>query len=491
MAKILFLIQREEIDSCRDVMPKILFPVETAFAAALLEHNGHETECLDLNLAPRDSDWKESLAAKLTAFQPDMVVSAPQTLTFLVRENREETREAFALAKSLLPDAFTVYTGPFATSYPDLAMADPAPDALVLGEYDEPLLAIANQLGAGMPVNADAVLLAGQEPASATPFVNTNLDGLPFPAYERFDLARYFEHRGEGNLRYAEMSHRYTHYTTSRGCPCRCCFCNVAYLRGGRRYRTRSVPQVLDDLERLVREFGVEEVHLLDENPTLNRRRTRELCRGMIERKLNLRWMGCAGVSVYSLDDETLALLKESGCYRLHLAFESGDQDVLKNIVKKPLDLGHGRQVLSMARELDFEVVGYFLIGLPGETKEQIHRTLDLARDPRFDYVTISIATPQAGTELARMCREQGLLKKDDVLADLSRRSTGVYETGQFSRQELEFYRWHEWDQINFATPEKFAKACRMLGVSPEHLTQMRVSTEANYRARWEDTGRP
>ncbi|OGR38376.1 MAG: hypothetical protein A2051_07450 [Desulfovibrionales bacterium GWA2_65_9] len=493
MAKVLFIIQREELVSCRDVMAKILFPVETAFAAALLEQHGHETDCFDLYLAAPGAAWKDELADRLRAFKPDLVVSAPQTLTFLVRESREETREAFALAKGLLPGVTTVYTGPFATSYPAEAFAEVGPDALVRGEYDVPLLAIATQVAAGTLATDAAqeggVVLAGQDPAKVQPYVNKDLDALPFPAYARFGLERYFDHRGEGNLRYAEMSRRYTHYTTSRGCPCQCCFCNVAFLRGGRLYRTRSVANVLDDLERLVREFGVEEVHLLDENPTLNRRRTRELCQGIIDRKLNLRWMGCAGVSVYSLDRETLELLKASGCYRLHLAFESGDQDVLKNIVKKPVDLVHGREVLGIARELDFEIVGYFVIGLPGETKVQIGRTLELARDPRFDYVTISIATPQAGTELERMCKEQGLVDKDAVLADLSRRSTGVYETAQFTQQELESFRWREWDQINFGTPAKVAKACRMLGVSPERLAEMRESTAANYRARWGDEG--
>lgn len=485
MAKVFFIIQREEIVSSRDVMAKILFPVETAFAAALLEENGHPTQCLDLYLAAPGEAWKDDLAKRLLDFQPDMVVSAPQTLTFLVRECRDDTRQAFALAKKLLPGVTTVYTGPFATSYPAEAFAELAPDALVRGEYDVPLLELANQVQAGALTGGGSAVLAGQNPLAVQPFVNKNLDALPFPAYERFGIEGYFDHRGEGNLRYAETSRRYTHYTTSRGCPCQCCFCNVSFLRGGRLYRKRSVENVLNDLERLARDFGVEEVHLLDENPTLNRRRTRELCQGIIDRKLNIRWMGCAGVSVYSLDRETLGLLKKSGCYRLHLAFESGDQDVLKNIVKKPVDLVHGREVLSIAREMDFEIVGYFVIGLPGETKVQIARTLELARDPRFDYVTISIATPQAGTELERMCKEQGLVEQNAVLADLSRRSTGVYDTVQFTQQELETFRWREWDQINFGTPAKVAKACRMLGVGPERLAEMRQSTAANYHERW------
>lgn len=485
MAKVLFVIQREDLDGGRNVMAKVLFPVETAFAVALLEQNGHQTDCLDLYLVPPGEAWRDVLAAKIAAFRPDIVVSAPQTLTFLVRESRAETRETFAMAKRLLPGVTTVYTGPFATSYPDGALTDLSPDVLVLGEYDMPLLAIAAQVDAGGVIGGESLVLSGQNPAEAKPFVNNDLDALPFPAYARLGLEQYFDHRGEGNLRYAEMSRRYTHYATSRGCPYRCCFCNVAFLRGGRRYRTRSVERVLDDLERLAREFGIEEVHLLDENPTLSRRRTRALCRGMIERKLNLRWMGCAGISVYSLDRETLTLLKAAGCYRLHLAFESGDQDVLKNIIKKPVNLTHGCEILSIARELNFEIVGYFVIGLPGETREQIGRTLELARDQRFDYVTISIATPQAGTELERMCKEQGLVEQDAMLADLSRRSTGVYETAQFKLRDLEYIRWREWDAINFSTPEKVAKACRLLGVAPERLAAMRESTAANYRARW------
>lgn len=483
--RILFVIQREFIDAGRSVQRKVLFPIETAFAASFIQQAGHEISCLDLNLL--DDTWKDTLTATLRAFSPQVIVSAPQTLTFLIREDHASTKEAFRLARALEPGIVTVYCGPFSTSYPELAWEETGADFLVRGEYDIPLRDLLDTLEKKLPVSGiSGVVPFGSDSADIAPVVTADLDQLPFPAYEAFGYERYFAHRGEGNLRYAEKSARYTHYQSSRGCPCNCCFCNVAFLRSGKRFRRRAVNLVLDDLERLVKNHGIQEVHFLDENLTLNKKRTMALCQGMLDRGLDLHWFGSAGISVYSLDREVLEIMRKAGCYRLHLAFESGSQEVLKNIIDKPVNLKKAVDILETAAGLGFENIGYFVIGLPGETAAQIRQTVELASHPCFDYVTLSIATPQAGTRLEKMCKEHGLVPEDTCLADISRRSTGVYETADFTRLDLETIRSKQWDAINFHSPEKRATACRLMGISAEQLEQIRQDTRESFRERWE-----
>jgi len=485
--RVLFVIQREFIEPGRSVQRKVLFPIETAFAAAFVQKDGHEIRSLDLNLL--DDAWPGTLRGCLLDFSPEVIVSAPQTLTFLVREDHASTKEAFALAREILPGIVSVYCGPFSTSYPELALAETGAEFIIRGEYDLPLAELLARLRDKLPLSGiDGLVAQGTDPAGIAPVVTRDLDQLPFPAYEAFGYQDYFAHRGEGNLRYAEKSARYTHYQTSRGCPCNCCFCNVSFLRSGKLFRRRSVELVLDDLERLVKLHGIEEVHFLDENLTLNKKRTVALCQGMIDRGLHLRWFGSAGISVYSLDREVLELMRKAGCYRLHLAFESGSQEVLDTIIDKPVNLEKAVDILEAAAELGFENIGYFVIGLPGETAAQISQTVSLASHPCFDYVTLSIATPQAGTRLEKMCKEHGLVPEGQCLADISRRSTGVYETADFTRLDLETIRFKQWDSINFHSPGKRSKACRLMGISPQRLERIRQDTRESFVARWERT---
>jgi len=105
--RVLFLIQREFIDPGRSVQRKVLFPIETAFAASFLQKAGHEVSCLDLNLL--DDAWKGTLAQTIRTVSPQVIVSAPQTLTFLIREDHASTKEAFRVARDLVPGIVTIY----------------------------------------------------------------------------------------------------------------------------------------------------------------------------------------------------------------------------------------------------------------------------------------------------------------------------------------------------------------------------------------------
>ncbi|HOC92651.1 MAG TPA: B12-binding domain-containing radical SAM protein [bacterium] len=488
MAKVMFLIQREDLDPSRAVMRKVLFPIETAFAAALLKSKGHEVGAFDLNLMEEGDSWLRRFRGALEGFSPDIVVSAPQTLTFLIRENIGETAAAFSVAKSVDASIKTVYCGQAATSYPGKAFSEARPDYLIRGEYEEPLAAFAERADvSGSFENIPGLASGIVEAEAIPPRPSVFFGSLPFPAYEEFEYEKYFDFRGKGNIRHAEHSRRHTHYLTSRGCSARCCFCNVSYLRGSRVHQVRPVVSVLDDLERITLELGVQEIHFLDENMTLSRKRTLEICRGIAERRLDFKWIPSGGLSVYSLNRQILENLKASGCYRLNLAIESGSQDALKNIIRKPVNLKKAAEVVRIARELDFEIICFFVIGFPGETRAQIEETLSLAANPDFDYVTISIATPQAGTELEKICEKDGLIEKGRMLADISKRSTGVFSTDQFSLYELEEIRWKKWDEINFSTEKRILKIQKMMGVSLEELNEIRERTRTNFLSRWRD----
>lgn len=486
MAKIIFIIQREERDNLRRVLPKIIFPIETAFAASLVCSFNHDIMSFDLNLMGEDNGWVKKFKKMLRTFKPDFIVSAPQSLTFLIKENIQESISIFQYAKDNNSNTKTIYCGQFATSYPEDALKRTSADFIIRGEYEEALIELINSLeSGGIPSNITGVM--GTNDTILSSIASSNLFAeLPFPAYNEFNFEQYFQFPGNGNVRYAKHSHQYTHYLTSRGCPSQCCFCNVSYLRGSRKYKTRPVQTVLDDLEKITGELGIKEIHFLDENITLNRKRTIEICDGIIRRGIKFKWIASSGMSIYSLDELVLEKLKESGCYRLNLAIESGSQEVLTNIIHKPINLSKATEILKIARRLEFEIIGFFIIGLPGESKEQINKTLKFAASSYFDYVTFSIATPQAGTALEKLCIEKGLLKETQPLYGISKRSTGVFSTEQFSSFDLEKIRWKCWDNINFKTHKRRDTICKMMGVSEKELKGIREYTAQQFHLRWQ-----
>lgn len=486
MAKIVFIIQREALSSLRSIQPKIFFPIEAAAAGAVLIKNGHQVRCLDLNLIPRLKDPKKELIKICRNFKPDFVVSAPQMLTFLITEDYRDTARLFRAIRAYPKKIKTIYCGAFATSYPRKAVEEVNPDYLIRGEFEIVLGDLIEKLVKKIDISCLKGVMASLDNNGAAEISTINdLDLMPLPAYDEFDHKKYFKYPGRGNLRFPEHSLQYTIYQTSRGCTAGCCFCNVSFLRGGRRYRVRSLPKVLDDLTVLVKEKGIKEIHFLDENLTLNKRRVIELCKGIKERGLSFNWIASGGMSVYTLDREVLMHMYEAGCYRLNLAFESGSQDVLKSIIKKPVLLERDIKTADIAKKMGFEIIGYFVIGLPGETYSQIKETIKLAENPLFDYVTISIATPQEGTRLQELCAAGGLIKNNKGLFDASRRSEAVYSTSEFSAYDLEKIRYQEWDRINFSSGARKNKIAAMMGLSKEGLEGLRKKTALDFKKRW------
>ena len=185
------------------------------------------------------------------------------------------------------------------------------------------------------------------------------------------------------------------------------------YKRQGRRWRARSAENVLAELEELKERYKVEEIKFEDDNLTANKNRAKEIFKGMIERRLNLKWNTPNGIAVWTLDEEMLELMKESGCYEITVAVESGDEEVLKKIVKKPVDLKRTQEMVKIIKKLGIETSGYFIIGFPGETRQQIMNTINYARSLELDRCYIFIFTPLPGTPLAQLAFEKELLKSD------------------------------------------------------------------------------
>ena len=197
----------------------------------------------------------------------------------------------------------------------------------------------------------------------------------------------------------------------TRGCPCPCTFCSV-HLTNGDRIRSRSLPHVLAEWELLQRDFGVKEFHIEDDNFTSRRSFVQDFCREIITRRWRISWTCPNGVRLDTLDETTLRLMRASGCYVLSVGIESGSDRVLK-IMQKHLTTETIREKVGLIRRCGIAVSGFFLIGYPGEPRQELLRTFSFSRSLPLDRATYSFFQPFPGSILAASLPPIDLVRED------------------------------------------------------------------------------
>jgi hopanoid biosynthesis associated radical SAM protein HpnJ len=242
----------------------------------------------------------------------------------------------------------------------------------------------------------------GKVAHNASRMLLEDMDSLPFvtPVYKR-DLRP--ENYSIGYLR-----HPYLSLYTGRGCRSRCTFCLWPQTVGGHRYRTRSVPNVLDEAALAARIFPqVKELFFDDDTFTDDRPRAEAIARGLA--RLGITWSCNAKANV---PRETLQVMKDNGLRLVVVGYESGNQQILNN-VKKGLRADRARRFARDCHDLGITMHGTFILGLPGETKETIEETIRYAKEVNPHTIQVSVAAPYPGTEMYQRAKDSGWLPED------------------------------------------------------------------------------
>jgi radical SAM superfamily enzyme YgiQ (UPF0313 family) len=292
--------------------------------------------------------------------------------------------------------------GPHLCLYPEECLADPAIDAGVIGEGERTLIEILQRVErseslAGMPgVVArigDRIELGDQrEPIE-------NLDDLPLPALDLLPMNRYHG---------LTIAQPFVSMITSRGCPFRCRYCSQIFVGG--KHREHSPDRVLNEIARAVNDFGAKEIVFFDETFTMRRDRVIEICNGILERGIRVRWN--VRTRFDRIDEELLAKMHEAGCHSVHLGVESGSERVQK-LMNKNLNLSKLKPALEAAKRIGIESRGYFMIGFPGETLDEMEQSIRLATELPLDWASFTITFPAAGTEIFEQGVQAGLFDEN------------------------------------------------------------------------------
>lgn len=385
--------------------------------------------------------------------------------------------------REAMPEAIIVLGGQYCTLLPEVAFKDPNIDYLILaeGEYRFKQLLEVIESGKGIEkLDGVAYRDNGENIIIKQTSYISDLDAIPFPAYELIDFKKYSMKHNKYSLYNDARYLPYGIMLSSRGCPFNCAFC-CAKEFSGKACRMRSAENVLAEIDYLVTEYGVKEIIFLDDNLMVNRKRINTILNGIIERNYGLHWKA-TNVPTFALDAELLQLMRDSGCYQITLPIESGNQYVLDNIIHKPLKLNKALEIISKAKELDFEIGCLFVIGMPGETYDQILETINFADKIDVDWVVFSIATPLPKTEVYEISKAKGYLPDDFDYSDFKffGLGKGAITTEEFTPNQLEMLRAIEWDRINFKTEKKKQKIALMNSITMLELENWRLSTRNN-----------
>lgn len=345
-----------------------------AYLSANLKKAGIEHDILELALY---KDWKTKLGPYLQKYSLigiSATTGEMRTVEVLVD-----------FIKELNPGCTVLLGGIHATLYPKETLTEYKKiDYCLRGEGEETLIDFLTKDRVGVK---GLCCRDGNSMHIGEVQLLPDLNDRPFPSYDKFELDKYYD---------SSSFSRTVHVLTSRGCPYACTYCSKGL---GNRFRPRTPEDVVAEMEYLKATYNVRKIRVADDNFSFDLGRAKKICNLMIERKLNVTWINAGGLRVDKVDDELLHLMKISGCIGVGLGIESVSDRILKEY-KKGTNIDKVTSAINMVKKYGMEVGGFFLIGAPGDTREEIYKQLDYAKKMKLDNAYWSNLIPFPGTEI-------------------------------------------------------------------------------------------
>jgi anaerobic magnesium-protoporphyrin IX monomethyl ester cyclase len=376
-------------------MPGKLPPLGLAYVAAALEKAGFQAEILDnYNLKKPIEQVKQ----EIKKLEPEIVGITCGSVTY---RRCIETAQA---VKEVLPSCKVVVGGWQPTYMPESLLEYPEIDYLVMGEGEQAMVKVANSLAKGedksliAKIPGIAYMNKGKIVKSPPTFMQ-DLDQIPFPARHLLPMPIY-----DRIIPYLDASPVDT-MNVIRGCPYNCAYCETKKLWGPT-CRAFSPTRIIAEIEHLVQNFGSKGVYFVGDNFTINKKRTVELCNLMKKEKLDIKWV--CDTRVDQVSRELLREMKDAGCQTIWFGVESGSARILEKLNKK-ITMEQISHAFKLCKEQGIQIACSFMVGIPGETVDDMNATFNFARklDPDWCQFNTYVAVP--GSRLYDEIMENGL----------------------------------------------------------------------------------
>lgn len=375
-------------------------PLGLGYIGAVLKSLGYEVRILDME--PLGIDFQD-LPGVIKRLSPRLVGVSFMTSQY------GYAMKCFAASRSGAPSAVTVAGGVHTSALPIDVMKNADIDFAVVGEGEDTLSKLAGSLEGGPSEWGKIPGLVYRN--NGEPVINPPrtlleaLDGIPMPLWEELGRAKYTD-IPTGLGKEVEVFP----LITGRGCPNKCNFCASSVVFH-RRLRTRSPENVFQEMEVLHDRFGARHFNFLDDTLTIKRNNVMRLCEMIIKAGWNTEWRCTARVD--TIDLELLKMMKRAGCRMVTYGVESGDPQILRNVMKR-IDLDQVKEAFRLTREAGLQSMGLFMVGNLGETKVSVQKTIDFIKELEADFVSCSILIPYPGTEIYEIAKARGWIRESD-----------------------------------------------------------------------------
>lgn len=434
-------------------------PIGIAYIAAVLERKDIECRIIDAFVHRL---LHSEIVRQIRAFKPDLIGITSNIVT------ARAAVELGSVLRKKFPGTMIVFGGPYATAEDGFVLKKTGANAVVRGEGELTIAELVDRPSRLSEIKGISYRRGIAIKRTPPRDLIEDLDSIPFPAYHLLPDFRLYKSRSRKTPIGWLLS--------TRGCPYGCIYCNKNIF--GRRFRQRSTANVLTEIELLVGRYGVKQIDVLDDNFTLDIGRAERVFDEIIRRRIRVLINFQNGIRADRLTPELVRKMKLAGVYKTGIGIESGDPEIQK-IIKKSLMLEKVKAAIRMLRKEKIIVIGFFMIGIPGETGDAIQKTIDFAREVNPHIANFSVVVPLPQTEMFEMVKKNGrFLKTMDEGS-----STGFY-SDNFS---------FEYGDINTALITKYtSKAYREFYLRPSKMLDVLTTIRSWGELRWIfDTARP
>lgn len=373
-------------------------PIGIAYLGAVAREQGHKVLLIDGSLT-----GFQDIVRQAKKFDPDFVGVTCWTI------NRGIVWRLCSILQKVVPEAFLAVGGPHASFYPEHIFIKTHASAVVVGEGEKTVCDLLDAVENGGDL-AEVRGLAYRkkngnvERTGPRPLI-AQLDSIPFPYYEGFMDFSFHRYAGLAGLPRPTAA-----IITSRGCVFDCAYCGSVNF-WGKKWRHRSAENVLDEIQRLVEGKVARSIYLFDDNFPVNKKRAMDICRGIIDRKLDIHWACCSHVNMMS--EELLGIMKKSGCVSIDFGVESGSEIILDNINKKQ-NRKDIERTFALVHKAGIKPRAYLMVGNKGETIDTIDSTIELTSTIKpHSSIGATILWLLPGTRVFDEAREKGFIDDD------------------------------------------------------------------------------